>query len=187
MKIEVGKSYKTRNNQIAKIISKTITMSSYLFLGKIEDRDYVWTESGKYYSSGAPSHLDLIEEYKPEPIPRVEHTHNLDMTPVNSGGTKHDQGKPKLSLIPYSALEAEAFAFMVGEKKYGKWNYTKGMEVSRLLDAIGRHLGKFNNGEEFDEDGAPHLGCARAGIAMLIECMYLGTAVDDRRVKPKKP
>lgn len=102
-----------------------------------------------------------------------------------AGGTKNDQGKAPLSLIPRSALEPEARVFAFGAKKYSRWNYTKGFEYSRLLDATMRHLVAFNDGEDLDpESQESHLAHARCSIAMLLECIALGTAIDDRRVKP---
>ena len=95
---------------------------------------------------------------------------------------KNDQDKVDLSLIPYSALIAEAKAMMVGAKKYGRSNYKKGHEASQLVAAALRHLHAWNAGEELDaEDGQPHLGSVRACIGMLIEQQKLGTLKDNRK------
>lgn len=94
---------------------------------------------------------------------------------------KNDQTKAQLSLIPLSALEAEAAAFTYGAEKYGRYNYTAGFTYSRLIDAALRHILAFNKGEDLDpESGLSHLGHARASLSMLIECMNLGTATDNR-------
>jgi len=98
-----------------------------------------------------------------------------------SGGTKHDSGKAPLSLIPRVALEAEAQVMGFGAKKYGRHNYKQGFEYSRLLDAALRHIHAFNDGEDNDpESGISHLAHARCCLSMLLECINIGTATDDR-------
>lgn len=97
-------------------------------------------------------------------------------------GIKFDQGKPDLSLIPYSAAREEARGFMLGAEKYGRYNFTKGMEASRIVAAALRHINTwFHDLEEKDpESGAHHLGHARCCLAMLIETQRLGTLIDNR-------
>lgn len=100
------------------------------------------------------------------------------------GGTKHDDGKVDLTLVPLIALESEARALMFGEKKYGRYNYTAGFESSRLTAAALRHLYAYVNGVDVDpESGLLHLGHARACLAMHLHCEQLGTLRDNRRGK----
>lgn len=97
------------------------------------------------------------------------------------GGTKHDDGKPDLSLVPYIAVSTEALALGFGEKKYGRYNYTNGFQVSRLTAAALRHIYQYNSGATFDdESGLHHIGHARACLAMLLHCEQLGTLRDNR-------
>lgn len=104
------------------------------------------------------------------------------MTEVKAA--KNDQAKPDLSLIPYVALEATAKAFMVGEVKYGRYNYCKGHNASQLIAAAQRHLAAWNEGEENDPvDGQPHLGAAMACCAMALRQQQLGTLKDNRYKK----
>lgn len=99
----------------------------------------------------------------------------------NSKASKNDSDKPDLSLIPYVAEIAAARAFMVGEKKYGRYNYTKGHNASQLVAAMKRHIAAWFQGEENDLiDGQPHLGSVIACAAMLLRQQELGTLVDDR-------
>ena len=99
----------------------------------------------------------------------------------NSGAAKNDKEKVDLSLIPLVAQVAEARAFMVGEKKYGRYNYCKGHKASQLMAALLRHANAWFEGEEVDPiDGQPHLGSVRACAAMLLRQAELGTLVDDR-------
>ncbi len=107
---------------------------------------------------------------------------------VEGSASKNDKEKIDLSLIPYVALKAEAQAFMVGEKKYNRYNYTKGHKASQLIAAAIRHLMAYNEGEENDPvDGQPHLGSVRACCAMLLRQAELGTLKDDRFKKNNSP
>jgi hypothetical protein len=102
-------------------------------------------------------------------------------------GIKHDTNKPDLSLIPKIALDHEAFALMVGARKYGRYNYCKGMEASRLIAAAMRHLTAWMSGEECDpEDGQHHLGSVKACASMILHMSQLGTLKDDRLTNEKK-
>lgn len=94
---------------------------------------------------------------------------------------KNDKEKVDLSLLPTEALIAGAKAFMVGEKKYGRYNYYKGHNASQLVAALLRHATAWFDGEENDPiDGQPHLGSVIACAAMLLKQQALGTLVDDR-------
>lgn len=105
---------------------------------------------------------------------------DVPLTPPTTAA-KNDKEKPDLSLIPKEALEAGARAFMVGEKKYGRYNYYKGHKVSQLIAAMIRHATAYMDGEELDPvDGQPHLGSVIACAAMLIKQKILGTLIDDR-------
>lgn len=101
--------------------------------------------------------------------------------PLGGGGRKDDTGKPDLSLIPRVALVKCAEAFMVGEKKYSRYNYCAGMAASRVVAALQRHAASWFDGEETDsKDGQHHLGSVMACAAMLLRMQELGTLDDDR-------
>jgi len=94
---------------------------------------------------------------------------------------KNDQQKTDLYLIPFSAKKGIALAFMDGERKYGRYNYLKGMEWTRILAAADRHLSAFNAGEDNAEDsGLNHLYHAGACISMLIEYYEKKLGTDNR-------
>lgn len=97
------------------------------------------------------------------------------------GGTKHDDGKPDLSLLPAVFVQEVARALMYGERKYGRYNFEKGFESHRLLSACLRHVYAWNEGEDTDpESGISHLAHAAATIGMLLRCAQLGTLTDTR-------
>lgn len=104
----------------------------------------------------------------------------------NKPQAKHfDDGKPDLSLIPFVAEVAMAQAFMYGSKKYGRYNYCKGHDLSQLIASAKRHISKFYAGEDLDsESGVHHLGHAMVNLAMILQEIELGTVKDDRYTKP---
>lgn len=107
-----------------------------------------------------------------------------------SEATKNDKGKPPISLIPRSAIEAEARVLAVGAEKYGRYNWQRGMNWSRFIDAALRHIFAFADGENYDTgaEGSQelHLANARACLGFLIEYHEKELGVDDR-VNPRKP
>lgn len=114
------------------------------------------------------SELDYKEPAQPSPV----------------GGTKHDSGKPDLSLLPPVALNLAAEVFMFGAQKYGRWNYLKGFPQSRLIAASLRHITAYMWGEDLDpESGKSHLGHALCCLMMLLAIKETKTDIDDR---PKK-
>lgn len=122
----------------------------------------------------APVNEIIIFKGEPPPMP-------LPHPVAVSGASKNDQDKIDLALIPYPAMVALAKAFMVGEKKYGRYNYTKGHKATQLGSAALRHLMAWLSGEENDPvDGQPHLGSVMACCSMAIHQSELGTMKDDR-------
>lgn len=99
---------------------------------------------------------------------------------------KYNQNKPQLRYLSQGFLNETAYAMMAGAKKYGPYNYYNGHEASSLVEAAVRHMYKYLNGEEYDQDcstilGQPvsHLGCAAANINMLLAQIEAGTLIDD--------
>jgi hypothetical protein len=102
-------------------------------------------------------------------------------------GVKYDQGKPDMSLIPYDPVKEIAKVFMFGQKKYGRWNYLNGMKWSRIIGAMERHIGKFKNREDFDDE-SKLLALAHIGCCVIILLMYqiFGLGEDDRAPKMER-
>lgn len=98
-----------------------------------------------------------------------------------AGGTKHDSGKPQLSLVSLELLEGLARVRAFGSIKYGKNNYRKGFKYSRSIDAALRHIHAFNNGEDLDkESGLSHIFHAVASLEHLIYDLTHHPENDDR-------
>lgn len=104
-------------------------------------------------------------------------------------GIKHDDGKLPLGLIPPEAQLAEAAILRHGAAKYGKHNWRKGLEYSRVIDAALRHIMAWIGGEDLDaESGLSHLAHARCCLGFLIAYEASGPQNDDRhRINAQDP
>jgi hypothetical protein len=101
------------------------------------------------------------------------------------GNPKSLQGAKKYSLryLPLSANIAVNQALEDGAKKYGPANWReKGVAISVYIDAALRHLNQFYDGgqDNASDSGAPNLGHAMACMAIIIDAMAEGSAIDDR-------
>src|SRR5690606_29853253 len=118
-----------------------------------------------------------------QPEPPVTASEEGGEMPPDSyhGGTKNDDGKSPLSLIPLAALEEEARVLAFGAAKYGKSNWKRGFEYSRLLDAALRHIYAYAAGQDRDpESGLNHLAHARATLGFLLHFEAVKGGRDDR-------
>lgn len=96
-------------------------------------------------------------------------------------GTKYDDEKPDLSLIPREPLWELARVLMAGEKKYGRWNWKNGLEIQRLLSASMRHITQFNEGENLDkETSTNHLMNACANLFFAFWMLQNKPEMDNR-------
>lgn len=124
-------------------------------------------------SEGAPVVDILVATAKGIPVPmgfvNISQNEISEATKtLSSSGTKHDQNKPDLALLPSEFNAGVARAFMDGERKYGRYNYLKGMDWTRLIAAAKRHIDAFQDGEDIAEDSKlNHLWHAGACIAIL--------------------
>ena len=100
---------------------------------------------------------------------------------MSEQGTKWDQGKPTITLIPSSVILGMARVMAMGATKYGRLNWTKGISYSRLMDATLRHLLAFQAQEDKDaESGESHLLHALVNIAFLVHFTNSRPDLDDR-------
>jgi hypothetical protein len=83
--------------------------------------------------------------------------------PIMETGIKHDEGKPRMELLPMDALLEVAKVLTGGAHKYGDKNWLKGMKHSRLYGAMLRHLQasmmKVDLDPEFGIDHLAHCAC----------------------------
>lgn len=100
----------------------------------------------------------------------------------------YDEGKEPLSLLPWAAVDVMSRVQAHGAKKYGDFhNYRKGLEVSRQLSCVLRHVRDYMNGVDTDpESGESPLGHAMTRLGFVLQTLADGTAIDDRHKQPEK-
>lgn len=104
-----------------------------------------------------------------------------------SKGQKFDSEKEPLDLIPTEALFQIGKVLAQGQNKYGRANWAKGIELSRLISASMRHILKFNSGEDFDDETQTlHLANAATNLVFAIWMFYNRPDMDDRWIKGLK-
>lgn len=100
---------------------------------------------------------------------------------------KDGQVKPRISLVPPLALEEVAKVFTYGADKYSAYNFSKGALKSTYIDAAMRHLLKYSQMEDVDdESGLFHLAHASSCLMMLLDNDLNNTSVEDRNEHYKK-
>jgi len=89
---------------------------------------------------------------------------------IKNTGTKHDENKTRLDLIPPETVEALGKVLTFGCKKYSANNWRLGIDYSRVYSAIQRHLNAFwGEASDIDEEsGLSHLSHALCGLSFLI-------------------
>lgn len=97
-------------------------------------------------------------------------------------GVKHDQGKPRMELLPEEALLEIAKVLAGGSVKYGEdWNWYKGFKYSRLYGATRRHMAYWSLGEDNDaETNINHLAHAACNLLFLLSFEINKKGEDDR-------
>lgn len=90
--------------------------------------------------------------------------------------------KLPLHLVPSTAIAFASLAHLEGACKYGRFNWrSAGVRSSIYVDALERHISRWFNGEDLDNDsGLHHLAHASACINILIDSMVCGKLEDDR-------
>lgn len=100
---------------------------------------------------------------------------------VDGGGQRKNEGKLPVDLVPVSAILALAKVLDAGQKKYSARNWERSMKWSICYACAMRHLLKWWNGEDNDEEtGLSHLYHALCNIAFLIEYLETAKNQDDR-------
>jgi len=104
-----------------------------------------------------------------------------------SQGTKHDEGKSRVDLIPPGPILQVGEVLAHGVKEYGARNWEKGLSWSRCIGAAERHILKFKAGEDLDyKTGKHHLAHAICELLFLLEFDRTHPELDDRTHNPIK-
>lgn len=102
-------------------------------------------------------------------------------------GDRFNEGKPKWSLVPQSSLIPMVRVLEFGTKKYGDYNWTKGLSIRETCESLKRHLDAFMEGEDKDnESGLSHIGHIQCNALFLSWMMENRSDLDDRIVLKNK-
>ena len=83
---------------------------------------------------------------------------------------KHDEGKPRPTLVPVSLIKAVTAVREYGCAKYSDPENWRKVEPQRYRDALYQHWLAYLSGEKTDqESGLPHLWHLACNAAFLIE------------------
>lgn len=107
---------------------------------------------------------------------------------MSDGGTKYDQDKLRMDLIPGEMIESLAQTLTFGVKKYHDNNWRKGLMFSRVRGAALRHFTAWSKGDDIDEEsGLNHLDQAFTNLGFLVTFVREGrTELDDRYKRESK-
>ena len=96
-------------------------------------------------------------------------------------GDRFNEGKPRWSLVPQSALIPMVRVLEFGAKKYGDYNWVKGLSIRETCESLKRHLDAFMEGEDDDpESKLSHIGHIQCN-ALFLSWMYENRPdLDDR-------
>ena len=100
-------------------------------------------------------------------------------------GDRLNQGKPKWSLVPQSALIPMVQVLEYGATKYAPYNWAKGLPITEIYESLKRHLDAFMEGEDNDpESTLSHIGHIQCNALFLSWMMKNRPDLDDRYKKP---
>jgi len=111
------------------------------------------------------------------------------MNKENNPGVKHDQGKPKFSLMPPLAEMEVVKVLSFGAEKYSPDNWRE-VEPRRYVDAAGRHINAHRRGEQADDESELHhlahaICCLMFQLEKVLESEQVNMA-QSRKVTPRR-
>lgn len=176
MKIEVGKSYMTRDGGRAAVVARNARAHTYPLQGLFGGNAMSWTDEGRFDVLAACHPLDLVADW-------IEDRSASETTaPDDNPKTAIGLTKPPIHAIPPAALLHLGAAMADGEAKYGLFNWRERNVSSTIYyDAAMRHLMAWWDGERAAPDsGIHHLGHVMACCAILLDAEANGTLNDNR-------
>lgn len=96
-------------------------------------------------------------------------------------GIRENQSKPKWSLVPQSALIPMVRVLEFGANKYTPLNWQKGLSIRETCESLKRHLDKFMEGEDIDEESLlHHIGHIQCNAMFISWMLTHRPELDDR-------
>jgi hypothetical protein len=104
----------------------------------------------------------------------------------NNNALRYDDGKLPFELIPPEVMEALAWHYLLGARKYERRNWELGMNWCRCFGSMMRHAWAWMRGEDFDpETGSHHMIAVAWNAIALFTYATRGIGVDDRPQAPQ--
>lgn len=85
---------------------------------------------------------------------------------------RYNEGKPDWSYVFQFSKSLDEFCQVcsMGEAKYSRGNYRKGLPLSNLMASAGRHIRSFMSGQDYDDESQRHhLAHAAWNILVALE------------------
>ena len=104
----------------------------------------------------------------------------------NNTFKKNDSGKPTFELLPIDLLSDVNKVLQHGARAYGvgNWRKTDGFKLSRVYNALLRHMFAFWRGESIDPDsGLSHLDHAMCNLLFMKYHFLNNPEADDRPIR----
>lgn len=123
--------------------------------------------------------LDPLPEFAKEPSPDI----GKRLTELN--GTRHNSGKPRISLVLEARTAVEGAADILGDGlgEYGRGNWRKGLMRTELIDSLSRHLAAYAAGQDRDpKTGKLHVDYITCNALFMAEMHRTHPHLDDRTV-----
>lgn len=99
----------------------------------------------------------------------------------NNRGLRFNKGKTRHDLVPAFAQDEYAKVLTKGAEKYADRNWEKGMQWSKVIASLERHLNAFKKGIDRDEEtGLLHTAHIMCNAAFLTEYYKIYPQGDDR-------
>lgn len=184
-KFKVGDKVKRINVdfELAKV-GTILTVSAVHFNGDIQVEEHLDARPHHLY---AQQNFELVECELTADEMNSGVSSNRRGPPTLRQGDKFDSGKPQMRFLTKEFLEGTALAQTYGSKKYGPWNFQKGLEYSAMYDAAIRHMMAWFHAEATDpESGYSHLAHAAANLNMLMWMEANKPEMDDRPKRASK-
>jgi uncharacterized HAD superfamily protein len=100
---------------------------------------------------------------------------------MSDKGLRFDEGKIRHDLLPAFAINELSKVLTFGAKKYAPNNWRKGMDWSKIIGPLKRHLNAIERGEDYDpETGLLHAAHVMCNAAFLTEYYKIFPQGDDR-------
>jgi len=97
-------------------------------------------------------------------------------------GLRYNEGKLRYDLVPAFAQEQYVNVLTKGSIKYKPRNWEAGMDWTKVLASLKRHVAAFEKGEDYDpETGLLHMAHAMCNAAFITEYYKIYPEGDDRQ------